>query len=56
MNRRKDLECWFRTNAFGFDKINSNSNLLNAGLINFIDNKEIILNFLTNKELSEALS
>ena len=56
MNRRKNLECWFRTNAFGFDKINSNSNLLNAGLIKFIDDKEIILNFLTNKELSEALS
>lgn len=56
INRRKNLECWFRTNAFGFDKVKSNSNLFNAGLINLINNKEIILSFLTRKELSDALS
>jgi hypothetical protein len=56
INRRKDLECWFRTNAFGFDKVNSSSNSLKAGLVRLIDDKEIILHFLTNKELSEALS
>ncbi len=55
INRRKSLECWFRTNGFGFDTINSNSNLFNAGLVTVLDKKEIILDFLTKKELSEIL-
>lgn len=56
MNRRTNLECWFRTNTFGFDRINSNSYLINAGSLKVLDNKEIILSFLTKKELSEILS
>lgn len=51
INRRKSLECWFRTKSFGFDQRNSNSDLINSELVKVLDNKEIILRFLTKKEL-----
>ena len=55
MNRRKNLECWFRTNTFGFDKINSNNNLIEAGLIKFLDKKEIVISLLKKNELLDLL-